>query len=65
MKTYHVMIADFAFKTAEIVGAHSSRATANTQKDAMPERYGDGSRPIVSTETERKVMERKGWVIYV
>lgn len=51
MSTHFVLIADFAFKTADVVGVHGKRATAEGQAKAMPEKYGDGSRPVIVTAT--------------
>ena len=59
MSTYFVLIADFAFKTADTVGVHASRGMAIAQRDSLPERFPDGSRPIIATSTElRKMLPR-------
>lgn len=62
MATYFVLQADFAFKTADVMGVHSFKRKADGHCAALSP-APDGSRPIVVTATEYDKMARNGWDI--
>jgi hypothetical protein len=69
MKTFFVLAADFAYRTAVIEGSHISKKTAEKHAQSLPKRWPDGSRPIVVSYAEMKRMQapnRNGvsWAIY-
>lgn len=61
--TYMVLIGSPAFKTAEVIGTHSSKKRAENQRDTDDRYIGPHESRFIKTWSEVKYLMAQGWDI--